>query len=484
MKTMPFKTLLAVLPLLWALPALADDWLDKPGVVEFRARWDDPSSYAQDFGTRWHYTESLRQQPPAQRQSPNLKSAALRLRAWASPAGDFFATREFVWELNDTVLTGSTPRKTVAVSKLAKYPSLLRRMQNLRPTRVDAVIDLKLRNQACMDKDALNCQAGRLYFRFAHQSVHVPASRSMETIAPPASPTDWRRQVSTDPDPRTRFGEQDRSSVEDMRKLMARPVYLGDGVAHQQRLVDLKLEWPLAEIDKIIELYERYEKEDKKLEDDFALIQPAYKPAGLPAPYAKSDELATPYEEEIKTAEAFADKQGVGLRAKGRVVMQSAEHQAGTKLDAEGRYWVFQRKAAPYKKQVYDARGKLLSVAGEDSFDFVLPGGRSGSYRLALVDFTRTPAYATVKDYYRNGPGQVMSLIEFQSFRTRDGDGKCRESSLKAGQVGIHLGQRSNIYRGRLIEVDERFTLVGERAGYFPNGRPRAEVGQRICDGG
>lgn len=474
-------------------PLWAQEFLAKPGQLVLAARWNDPSGYAKSFGQgwfqgggdgeRWHYSESTRSVAPGQAQHPNLKSAALRVRAWSSPDGFFFATREFVWELNDELLQGSSPAKRISLAALSKYPSLMQRVRQLRPRQVNAVITARLRNQSCIAQDALKCAAGTLYFLVQHKHLVVPESRSLDTHAPPSVPADWREVVSMDPDPRTRFSDRDRSSPDEMKRILLNVDALGRAGNERERLVDLKIEWPLEKIDEIIALYQRYEKEGKKLDEDFAALRPDFKPPALPAAYARGGELATPYEEEIKSAEAFSDpKLGVGLRAKGKVVMQSRQHYSPRKLDPEGRYWVFSLNGGG--QQIFDARGKLLSFGGLDRFSRVDAGPTPGSYRLGSFDERSSPALATFKEYVNRGPAPVMSAAEFRSFATRDGDGRCLQAP--PGKAGIYISgsRRSNVFRGRLLTLDARLQLLSDEPGYFSHGSPASQVGRPICDGG
>lgn len=474
-------------------PLWAQEFLAKPGQLVLAARWIDPSGYAKSFGQgwfqgggeaeRWHYSESTRSVAPGQAQHPNLKSAALRVRAWSSPDGFFFATREFVWELNDELLQGSSPGKRISLAALAKYPSLMQRVRQLRPRQVNAVITARLRNQACIAQDPTQCVAGTLYFLVQHKHLVVPESRSLDTHAPPSVPPDWREVVSMDPDPRTRFSDKDRSSVEEMKRILLNAEALGRAGNERERLVDLKIEWPLEKIDEIIELYQRYEKEGKKLDEDFAALRPDFKPPALPAAYARGGELATPYEEEIKSAEAFSDpKLGVGLRAKGKVVMQSRQHYGPRKLDPEGRYWVFSISGSS-DSQIFDARGKLVSVAGLDRFRQVSPGPQAGTYRLSVFDERGSPALVTQKDY-PFGRASVLTDEEFRAFAAADGDGRCvQRAGGKPGTLSFSTTERINLYRGRLLTLDGRLQLLSDKPGFFAHGRPPSQVGRSICEG-
>lgn len=476
---------LAAALLAGAMPLLAarlPDRLDKQGQIVVIARWNDPQSYAKAWGDGDQFFQSL-YTGRGHAQHPNLKSATLRYRAWATPViRDLFSTAEFAWEMNE-VVTGSTPRKTIAASKLEKYPSLLKRLQALRPRKVEALISVGLRSVRSPNMPSKEkSREETVYFRIAHGDLLIGPSRTMPVPAPPLWPSDWRTALSMDPDVRTRFTATDRSSIDALRSLVLDAEALTD-VPGEQR-VTLKIEWPLAEIDEIIELYEKYEREGKKIDDDFAALKPDFKPPA-PPPYNKGGELAKPYEEEIKTAELFADKsQGVGLRAKGKEVMRSTAHYPGSKLGSDDRFFVFPLQGAGRLLQVFDARGKVVTLNGLDRFVHVAPGPRPGTYRLGMADFAGQPRLVTQKDYSSKGAPSVMSQAEFSSFSSRDGDGQCRTSGGRVGEVSFHTGYRRQLYRGRLLTVDSRFQLLSDEAGYFANGSPPSQVGRSICDGG
>ncbi len=455
--------LLAVVP---PLAAQTIDPLERKGQIVFVAHWNSPTPYAKAFGDRAQYRETSGSVGGGQEQHPNLKSAALRLRAWSTPLlGDFFTTAEFAWEINDQVVMGSTARQLIAPSRLAKYPSLLKRLKALRPSRVEAEITVGVRTELPTGGYDPKSRSGTMFFRVAHGDLVIAPSGVMPVAGPPLWPSDWRTTVSMDSDARSRFTSADRSVVNDMKTLVrgaqAMTYVIGS------RMVSLKIEWPLAEIDEIIGLYEKYEREGKKIDDDFAALKPDFKPPA-PPPYTKGGELAKPYEEEIKTAEVFSEPgRGPGLRAKNRVVMQSAAYGWGRALPGSDRYFQFDVRGKPFA-HLYDAKGRRMSIGSHSAFTAIGKGPQPDTWLLMGVDENSGTAYTTRREY--SSKRQYLSQADFNAFTSRDGAPIPAPTAPRPGdenKVSIGFATKIQTFsRGTVYVVDARLRVILTDAGY------------------
>jgi hypothetical protein len=309
-----------------------------------------------------------------------------------------------------------------------------------------------------------------VWLRVTTNDLVIPTSRSTETYPVPSSPLDWRTAISMDPDARRRFTADDRSDVEELRRLVRKAQALT--YVRGARTVDLKIEWPLAAVDEIISLYERYEREGKKVDDEFPALAAGYKPPGLPAPYTQGGELARPYEEEPKSAQVFREKDGPGLRnQRGKVVLApSRAYTAGAPLQGSERWFAFSVAGQRYS-HVLDARGRVVTVGTHKAFVDVQPGPQPGTWRLVGVDEgSPQTAYTTTREY-TSKDRRFYTQADFDAFVSRDRRPAEPPKPPRPGDAGklvlAFATSKQTYYRGTTYVVDARMQVLSKDTAYY-----------------
>jgi hypothetical protein len=371
---------------------------------------------------------------------------------------------KFIWTWRDVIEVNDGPKRYVLSRKeLAAYPSLLQRFQSTRPTFDRIELTLK----AIPSNPTLFMEQDTITLTLPHGHLVIGGDGEVPPSSP-SIPPQWRDRMTM-----SAPGTQRERPEADMARRWAE---YGTARCPFVKIVGLKV--PRAELLGIAKLLEEYKAKDKSLEQEFALLKDGLGKTPV-APYTRSDEGARPVEPPAFSAEIVKGlKQGVALSSRGRTVWQSSEHHGISPLDPGGRYFVVWRQRM---RQIVNARGVVQSVDGVSRFNGVDKDANTGQYRLSVYDAGGSPAYETRK-HYTSGAG-VMNDSEFSRFRSRDGDGNCRKSNTKPGELSFHLGSREYYYKGKQYWVDERMRLLRREDAWFRDGSPRSQVGERICDG-
>lgn len=393
---------------------------------------------------------------------PELATVALhgRLRDYlGSLSMDF----KFTWTWRDVIeVADGTRRYTLSRKELAAYPSLLQRFRSARPT-FDRI---ELTMKATPSNPTRFMEHDTIALTLPHSHLVIGGDGEVPPSAPAILPQ-WRDRMTI-----SAPGSNRERPEADMARRWAE---YGTAYCPFVKIVGLKV--PRAELLTIARLLEEYKAKDKALEQEFGLLKEGLGKTPVAA-YTRSDDGARPVEPPAFSAEIVKEmKKGVALRSRGRIVWQSTDHDGISPLDAGGRYFVVYRQRM---QQIVNARGVVQSVDGVTRFNSIDKNARPGQHRLAVYDAGGPPSYETKKDYTSR---RVMTDSEFSTFRSNDGDGNCRKSSTKPGEVSFHFGSRTYYHQGRQYWVDERIGLLRRESAWFPGGSAPSQVGRRICDG-
>lgn len=367
----------------------------------------------------------------------------------------------FTWR--DAIRVNDGPKGySFSRKELAAYPSLLRRFQSAHPTfdHIELSFHAKPRTAVqFMEQNRIEMTLPENHFLYGLEG-EWPASS-------PSIPPKWGDRM-------TMFGSPN-SRVMAEEEVVKRWSELASVHCAFVKVVGLKI--PRAEFLAIAKLLEAYQKGDKELEKEYAVLTEGLGKTSVPA-YTRQDDGARPIEPPNFSAEIVKGlKKGVALSSRGRTVWQSADYHGIRPLGADGRFFVvFHAKG----QRIVNARGVVQAFDGTDTFNQVSPGDRPGQHKLARYDENGSPVFQTHKDYtsFPNG----LTDAQFRELRSRDGDGRCRASSLKSGEVGIHLGRRLAFVRGRQYVVDERAKLLESREAYYTVSDRRPDNNRKICN--
>lgn len=391
---------------------------------------------------------------PADKRVANLQSFVIGYKAW-NLMGDYSYNPSFYYELNRTSLIGKG--QAVYYDKISKYPDLARRYQAMRPSSVNLILtaDLVMKDGA----------AKTVNFKISHNDLNYFESRSAKNLQFPVSPSNgkWKSVFSTAAITGSIFTDQDASDEKELRLLLKnfsdiRPCSVGCNGAVK---VTLDIRWNDDAIDEIGRLYEKYEKENKKIDDELKAVKEADKLVNPVTAYDKNDEMSAPFEEEAKSAEIFKEDEIVGLRAKGKVVFQSAEYYNAEPLNSEKSLFKLNSRKGGW--HLYNAKGKRLSVDGKDDFLVIREGKRPGTYYL-YVRLEKN--FFTTKQLYPKEPG-LLTQSEFDRFVAQDERPQKAPSDYKEGTVYMTMDTRIDFSRGTLYTVDDKLQVISKETGYY-----------------
>lgn len=385
---------------------------------------------------------------PVDTKSPNLKSFVIGYKAW-NLIGDFVYNPSFYYEINQTVLTGKSQK--VYFDKISKYPDLAKRYQAMRPSSVNFVITA--------DLATADGKVKTVNFKVPNNDLNYFESRSAKNLQSPVSPSNgqWKSVFSTmwyADDPEI-FTDKDHSDEKELKGLLKNFSSLSSCNSCRGAVkVRLDIKWADDAIDEIGRLYDQYEKEGKKIDDELKAVKEADKLVKPVAVYNKDDEMSAPFEEEAKSAEVFKNGETVGLRAKGKVVFESANYSDAEPFKGLNNLFIFKEK---WDYHIYNAKGQRLSVDGHSSFYRISEGERTGTYKLFIVQDENF--YNTVDIYWGNPSGDkgYLTQREFDNFVAKD----------KAKQSGWEVGTKKTLERGTLYTVDNKLQILSRETVYY-----------------
>ena len=417
-------------------------WLPLPAAapIEIAFAWGNPD-YVQ-FGIT-----------PFEAQMPfqsvrNLESFAIKHRAW-SLLGEFVAVSEFYYAVDRRSLQGDT--RKISYQQVAKYPDLVARYDAIRPNRVEYVLIAMISAESFPSPRTV-C------FKVTDNDLVYFESRSGKNYATPGSPARWKDAVTFDG--MSAFTPADPANEQELRKMVS-----GFRGVENMRVggenVRLQITWPGAEIDRIAELFERYEKEDKKIADDYAYLQDA----PMEKPFAGPAEAAQPHDFQPKAGEGFQNGDEVGIKVNGEVSFRSRKHFNGAPLTMEKTHFLFALRNG-WSCELIDTKGRLTTIVGYTRF---LPFKSSASGNLRLVALTASPALAlrTHKEYF--GLYDILTQSEFDNFAQRDARPlPSRPPSSGGGVVISAPSYPYAFYRGELLELDKKMNVLSREPVYLP----------------
>ena len=312
-------------------------------------------------------------------QDKNLESFVVGYKAW-NLIGDYVYNPSFYYEINRTMLAGKSRR--VFFKTISKYPDLVRRYNAIRPSSVNFVVRATLRTT--------DGKATTAHFKVSDNALAYFESRSAKNLQSPISPASgkWKYAFSTYGD----FTDKDASDENELKQIL-KNLREVQPVGPNMVGIDLDIKWADDAIDEIGKLYDQYEKESKKIDDELKAVKNADKLVKPVAAYNKDDEMSAPFEEEAKSAEVFKDGETVGLRAKGKIVFSSSQHTTAEPINSEKNLFKFRSRKGDW--HLYNAKGKRLSVDGNSNFRLIEAGNRTGTYRLLAAQEYSTPFYET-----------------------------------------------------------------------------------------
>lgn len=384
----------------------------------------------------------------------NLQSFVIGYSAW-NLMGEFVHSPSFYYEIDRRVLRGKTRRIQFDVIK--KYPDLAMRYKAIRPTSVNFTLRVEL-------KLNYDTHLRPVKFRVTNNALHYFESRSGKNYKSPISPPRWQDAFSTDLSENA-FTASDNSEERILVNLMSKQVAVVSSNKMQPNVV-LDIKWPDDAIDEIGRLYDHYEKQDKKLDDELKAIKEANKPGKPIAAYDKADEMAAPFEEEAKSAEVFNEGERVGLRAKGRVVFQSVNYSSAEPLKGSDSIFAFSLRRGR-GLHIYNAKGKQVSVDGHSDFYMIRDGERPGIYRLFVTQ--DKVFYATKENYFRY-PAEDKGFFtqrEFDKFVAEDKTPRRAPAGVKTGELVLVAGSKMNFSRGTLYTVDSKLRVLSRETVYY-----------------
>jgi hypothetical protein len=257
----------------------------------------------------------------------NLKNALLHYRAWES-GGRYVYTAQFWWTRNPDRLEG-TNGMPVLYAQIAKYPDLAARYNAIAPTHVSWTLTGTLITPQHKARTA--------YVRVPAESVVMTASGKGENLPLiPQVAADIKRMLSHDLSHTRRWTAEDGSDERELRAALRESNRFG--LLQHLSMVDLKVEWPLQEIDEIRRLFDQYEKGEREPSPLEELRQQTARLPPLPRA-APGDWWSEPVEIPVKIAldrdwNGSTVREGV-IELKGRITGPKALLRQGV-LKAEG----------------------------------------------------------------------------------------------------------------------------------------------------
>ena len=403
------------------------------------------------------------------RPNRNMESFALNFRGWVL-LDEYIIDPEFYWELDPRVLYGKT--KTVDFSKIAKYPSLVKRYKAIRPYSVNYIVCAEIESTNDLQVKPTSVWFWQtICFRALGYQVLWGDSRNGRDRTYPQALLGWTEGVSTDFSIERRFTKSDATDVKAIRKFLKN--YRNVRMIYDRNNTWLDIRWPDDAIDKIAEDFEKYEKEGKDLEKEYKEAKEEPKTAKRVQPVAPDSELAQPFEPEAKTATVFNDKTSVGLVSPtGRKVFTSDKHSSARSLDKEGRFFEFLLKSNQgsfdenivdgsigNRVQIYNAAGKVLKVEGYDAVNRIFPkdDGTSNIY----IDTGGSETYRTVRCYYPEDDLYHLSPDGFASLRADDQAPLPPLGASRGGGLSLDFARYHFIYKNALrVVVDSNYKVI------------------------
>ncbi|HRH40535.1 MAG TPA: hypothetical protein PKY82_02745 [Pyrinomonadaceae bacterium] len=210
----------------------------------------------------------------------NLQSWVVGYKAW-SLMGEFVYNPSFYYEIDSRKLVGKT--RTVDFEKISKYPDLIKRYQATKPINVDVYFYGNL---------YANGATNPVCFKISGNNLVYFGSRSSQNYQSPTSPARWKYAISSLITGGCRFTDADLSDESKLKGMMSKfesftPIEESD----YKTTLDIK--WDEEAIDEIAELYDKYEKEDKKIDDKLKAIKDEKLDKSVTG-YDKDDEMAMP----------------------------------------------------------------------------------------------------------------------------------------------------------------------------------------------
>lgn len=203
----------------------------------------------------------------------NLSSAAVRLRAW-TVMGDLMMTPIFTYSLNKEYLKGE--KEIVGFNIISKYKDLVKRYNAVRPISFSAVVGMGLNPE---DKMQFGAYA---FFNIKSNDVIISAQEKMPYAAP-TSYTWGEMMIMVEGDYAERYSfripaafSPSDEGKDKLAKAISKTERIAtfswakiDNVQVRARYpttgnIYIQIKWPLLEIDKIYELYKKYESGEEK----------------------------------------------------------------------------------------------------------------------------------------------------------------------------------------------------------------------------
>jgi hypothetical protein len=393
----------------------------------------------------------------------NLNSFVAVFRGWFL-LDDYVVDPEFFWELNPSYLDGKTKR--VEFSRIAKYPSLVKRYQAIQPTSVNFIVCANIESTRDTSvKPTSRWEESVVCFRALGYQMSWGASRNGTAKTFPGSLPQLREGVSSYRYPDW-FTDKDPTDQKLMRNFLR---YFRKLPLHQPSPnVWLDIKWPDEAIDKIVEDFNRYEKEQQDL-DKVYKAEP--ETTIHTQPLALGDEMSKPFEAPVTTAAIFSEGGLYGLKApNGRKVFSTADHHSPTALGNDGKFFSFTRKAAVdgNRLQIFNAAGKVVKFGEYSSVNAVSP--RTDGTFIIYIDVGGEDVYRTVRCYTTNGNSAEwyrLSLPEFDEMRANDIQPLPPLNPSARG--GLQFDSLDHlVYKiARRFVVDSNFRILSSGPGYI-----------------
>jgi len=412
------------------------------------------------------------------RPNRNMESFALNFRGWVL-LDEYIVDPEFYWELDPRYLHGKN--KTVDFSKIAKYPSLVKRYKAIQPSSVNYIVCAEIESTNDVQVKAASVWSWqRICFRALGYQVLWGDSRNGKDKTYPQALLGWTEGVSTDFPTERGFTKRDLTDVKAIRNFLKNHRNVRMVYDHNNTWLDIR--WPDDAIDKIADDFEKYEKEDKDLEKEYKEAKEEPNTAKRVQPIIPDSELAQPFEPAAKTATVFYDKTSAELglvSPTGRKVFTSNKHSSGKSLDKEGRYFEFQLRSNQdsfdeniiggsigNRVQIYNAAGKVIKIEGYNAFNRIFPkdDGTSNIY----IDTGGAETYRTVRCYYPEDDLYHLSPDGFASLRADDQAPLPPLGASRGGGLSLGFSRYHFIYKNALrVVVDSNYKVLSSGPGFM-----------------
>jgi hypothetical protein len=399
----------------------------------------------------------------------NLESFILTYQARLA-FGDLAYRPGFFYALNPLVIEGANGVR-LSMSRIGKYPDLVKRYHAVRPANIEAVVSVVVECQGYGEFTAGGPVIRRLFLKIKPLDFVYGSSRDGKDRSAPVVPLHLKDSVSLDPNTATRFTSEDKTSDDELRKIFAGILRVHDRTATEDNTVnvDIKITWPDFEIEQIAKDFERYEKEGKKAEKDYAFL----KDAPQEKPFTGNEEMALPIDASPKPGEAFdgrptpESKWRAGIRVGDKVIFESENIVRKPKPFDEKKTMFLVQMPDEIGARLINTQGKWIQYEGYSRFIL-------SEKRLVGVPDNLGSAYTSKKEYnsWMRAP---MTESEFEDFRRSDQkpppppkpEDRPRPSDYNVVEYAWST-YRVELFRGEFLVLDKNNRkVISKETAYF-----------------